>query len=106
MLNLIVHPTMEALIEAKWKDFARTRCFINMGQTVIDLVVWNLIGVLVAPMRKHIYTMPEDWWRVLLWILAFLGILWSALFELLEIFNIIRFKNVCPLGLSRLAGRI
>lgn len=93
-LDLIVHPTIEALIQVKWIDFARYRCYFEMLQTLVDLVIWHLLGVLIPYNKKHVYNFPGDWWRLFLFIWAFLGIVRSVVGEIVELRNVSKYQKV------------
>ena len=86
-LDIISHPVIQVLIKSKWKDFARTRCITDIILTVVKLVVWNLIADLQNYKTSYIYNLPQDWWRIFLWILGVLALIIGILIEVVELKN-------------------
>lgn len=59
-LDLIVHPTINCIIDIKWKKFGRIRAWIDLLLTAIYVAVWVTFGVWVPYNDRHKYDFTES----------------------------------------------
>ncbi|XP_048858649.1 transient receptor potential cation channel subfamily A member 1 isoform X2 [Brienomyrus brachyistius] len=71
-LDLIMHPVVLKLITVKWNLYGRTGAWILLILNFLFIVSWTTVAISVSMVRdeEHPYVFPEDWWRVLVVILA------------------------------------
>uniref|UniRef100_A0A3B3RE16 Si:ch73-193i2.2 n=1 Tax=Paramormyrops kingsleyae TaxID=1676925 RepID=A0A3B3RE16_9TELE len=71
-LDLIMHPVVLKLITVKWNLYGRTGAWILLILNFLFIVSWTTVAISVSVVRdeEHPYVFPEDWWRVLVVILA------------------------------------
>ncbi|CAF0899221.1 unnamed protein product [Brachionus calyciflorus] len=97
-LELITHPVIRKLIAYKWKNYY---WFWPVIKFIIDLlfcVVWNLWGVLIPYPDRYMYKLPQEIWRIILFILGFIGVVIIIISEIREALkqrsHNIKIKNV------------
>ncbi|KAI3362884.1 hypothetical protein L3Q82_001922 [Scortum barcoo] len=86
-LDLIMNPVFLKLIEVKWKLYGRLGAWLLLILNFLFNVSWTTVAISVsvhqnAPDR---YVLPQDWWRVLLVVLALLLTLEEVLREVQDI---------------------
>jgi len=60
----------------------------------MNIVVWNLIGVLGKYNERHYYKLPDDGWRIFLLVFGILGMLILILIEVMELVNNSKYNEV------------
>ncbi|XP_023263394.1 transient receptor potential cation channel subfamily V member 5-like [Seriola lalandi dorsalis] len=86
-LDLILSPVFLKLIQVKWKLYGRLGAWLLLILNFLFNVAWTTVAISVSihhdsPDR---YVLPQDWWRVLLVVLALLLTLEEVLREVLDI---------------------
>ncbi|XP_075338908.1 uncharacterized protein LOC142398679, partial [Odontesthes bonariensis] len=73
-LDLIMSPVFLKLIEVKWKLYGRLGAWLLLILNFLFNVSWTTVAISVSVHRESPdrYVFPEDWWRVLLVVLALL----------------------------------
>ncbi|XP_039640343.1 transient receptor potential cation channel subfamily A member 1-like isoform X2 [Perca fluviatilis] len=73
-LDLIMNPVFLKLIEVKWKLYGRLGAWLLLILNFLFNVFWTTVAISVSVSRDstHRYILPQDWWRVLLVVLALL----------------------------------
>ncbi|XP_029109927.1 transient receptor potential channel pyrexia-like, partial [Scleropages formosus] len=71
-LELIMHPVVLKLITVKWKLYGRTGAWILLLLNFLFIISWTTVAISVSVVRdeEHPYVFPDDWWRVLVVVLA------------------------------------
>ncbi|XP_068457932.1 uncharacterized protein [Clinocottus analis] len=85
-LNLIMNPVFLKLIQVKWKLYGRLGAWLLLILNFLFNVSWTTVAISISVYRdsSH-YTLPQDWWRVLLVALALLLTLEEVLREIQDI---------------------
>nr|XP_046258870.1 uncharacterized protein si:ch73-193i2.2 isoform X2 [Scatophagus argus] len=86
-LDLIMNPVFLKLIQVKWKLYGRLGAWLLLILNFLFNVSWTTVAISVS-VRKDSpdrYVLPQDWWRVLLLVLALLLTLEEVLREVLDI---------------------
>ncbi|XP_022603896.1 transient receptor potential cation channel subfamily A member 1-like [Seriola dumerili] len=86
-LDLILSPVFLKLIQVKWKLYGRLGAWLLLILNFLFNVAWTTVAISVSihhdsPDR---YVLPQDWWRVLLVVLALLLTLEEVLREVMDI---------------------
>ncbi|XP_067467009.1 transient receptor potential cation channel subfamily A member 1 [Thunnus thynnus] len=86
-LDLIMNPVFLKLIQVKWELYGRLGAWLLLILNFLFNVAWTTVAISVSVHRESTqrYVFPEDWWRVLLVVLALLVTLEEVLRELLDI---------------------
>ncbi|XP_074532160.1 uncharacterized protein LOC141795244 [Halichoeres trimaculatus] len=86
-LDLIMHPVFLKLIEIKWKLYGRLGAWLLLILNIMFNVSWTTVAISVSVHRDspNRYTLPQDWWRILLVVLALLLTLEEVLREVQDI---------------------
>uniref|UniRef100_A0A3P9L274 Transient receptor potential channel pyrexia n=1 Tax=Oryzias latipes TaxID=8090 RepID=A0A3P9L274_ORYLA len=73
-LDLIMHPVVIKLIQIKWKLYGRFGAWLLLILNFLFNVAWTTVAISVSVHRDEPdrYIFPQDWWRVLLVVLALL----------------------------------
>ncbi|CAF0738544.1 unnamed protein product [Brachionus calyciflorus] len=82
--ELISHPVIKKLIQYKWNNYC---CFWPVIKFIFDLlfcVAWNLWSVLIPYHERHIYNLPQENWRIILFVFGILGVIIIITFEITE----------------------
>ncbi|XP_070196553.1 transient receptor potential cation channel subfamily V member 1-like [Littorina saxatilis] len=82
--DLLLHPTMRRLQHEMWIAFGRFWALWNLGINFLYILVWTLIGILVEYDQRHSYSFPDDWYRMLLWVIAVGATAWQIIEEVME----------------------
>ncbi|XP_022540699.2 transient receptor potential cation channel subfamily V member 6 isoform X1 [Astyanax mexicanus] len=88
-LDLIMHPVVLKLIKVKWNLYARLGAWILLLLNFLFIVSWTIVAISVSVSREEDqpYVFPQDWWRVLVVVLA-LGLTVLEVYrEVMEILN-------------------
>ncbi|XP_041645596.1 transient receptor potential cation channel subfamily A member 1 [Cheilinus undulatus] len=85
-LDLIMHPVFLKLIQTKWKLYGRLGAWLLLILNILFNVSWTTVAISVSVHRDSPdrYTLPEDWWRVFLVVLALLITLEEVMREVLD----------------------
>ncbi|TDH01685.1 hypothetical protein EPR50_G00182890 [Perca flavescens] len=69
-----MNPVFLKLIEVKWKLYGRLGAWLLLILNFLFNVFWTTVAISVSVSRDstHRYILPQDWWRVLLVVLALL----------------------------------
>lgn len=67
-LKLIIHPVIVRLVKAKWRKLAWLWAYADLVFTLLNIVVWNILGVMIPYQDRHIYNFPKDIWRIVLFV--------------------------------------
>ncbi|KAI1894449.1 hypothetical protein AGOR_G00115930 [Albula goreensis] len=71
-LDLIMHPVVLKLITVKWSLYGRMGAWILLLLNFLFILSWTTVAISVSVVRdeERPYIFPEDWWRVLVVVLA------------------------------------
>ncbi|XP_028846032.1 transient receptor potential channel pyrexia [Denticeps clupeoides] len=71
-LDLIMHPVVLKLITVKWDLYGRLGAWILLLLNFLFIVAWTTVAISVSVIRDEgrPYVFPEDWWRVLVVVVA------------------------------------
>ncbi|XP_035826485.1 uncharacterized protein LOC101851051 isoform X3 [Aplysia californica] len=89
--DLIMHSVFIRLSQVMWQRFGRFWALFNLGLNFLYILMWTVIGMVVEYDQRHIYTMPEDVWRIVLFLVAVLFTFYQ-IFE--EVMDFIRSQRV------------
>ncbi|XP_041804077.1 transient receptor potential cation channel subfamily A member 1 [Chelmon rostratus] len=86
-LDLIMNPVFLKLIQVKWKLYGRLGAWLLLILNFLFNVSWTTVALSVSVHRDSPvrYVLPQDWWRVLLVVLALLLTLEEVLREVQDI---------------------
>ncbi|KAK2824751.1 hypothetical protein Q5P01_021926 [Channa striata] len=86
-LDLIMHPVFLKLIQVKWKLYGRFGAWFLLILNFLFIVSWTTVAISVSVRRDspYRYVLPQDWWRVLLVVLALLLTLEEVVREVQDI---------------------
>ncbi|XP_074503582.1 transient receptor potential cation channel subfamily V member 6 isoform X6 [Sebastes fasciatus] len=86
-LDLIMNPVFLKLIQVKWNLYGRLGAWLLLILNFLFNVSWTTVAISVSVHRDspHRYVLPQDWWRVLLMVLALLLTLEEVLREVQDI---------------------
>ncbi|XP_018518295.1 transient receptor potential cation channel subfamily A member 1 [Lates calcarifer] len=86
-LDLIMNPVFLKLIQVKWKLYGRLGAWLLLILNFLFNVSWTTVAISVSVHRDSAdrYVLPQDWWRVLLVVLALLLTLEEVLREVQDI---------------------
>ncbi|XP_063047327.1 transient receptor potential channel pyrexia [Engraulis encrasicolus] len=73
-LDLVMHPVVLKLITVKWDLYGRLGAWILLVLNFLFILAWTTVAISVSVVRDKgkPYVFPEDWWRVLVVVLALL----------------------------------
>uniref|UniRef100_A0A667XAH7 Si:ch73-193i2.2 n=1 Tax=Myripristis murdjan TaxID=586833 RepID=A0A667XAH7_9TELE len=82
--DLIMHPVVLKLIQVKWELYG---AWLLLILNFLFIVAWTTVAISVSVRRdaSHRYLFPQDWWRVLVVVLALLLTMEEVLRELQDI---------------------
>nr|XP_008292068.1 PREDICTED: uncharacterized protein LOC103366189 [Stegastes partitus] len=88
-LDLIMNPVFLKLIEVKWKLYGRLGAWLLLLLNFLFNISWTTVAISVSVRRDSPdrYVLPQDWWRVLVVVLALLLTLEEVLRELRDIWQ-------------------
>ncbi|XP_054456669.1 transient receptor potential channel pyrexia-like [Anoplopoma fimbria] len=85
-LDLIMNPVFLKLIQVKWKLYGRLGAWLLLILNFLFNVSWTTVAISISVYRdSYRYDLPQDWWRVLLVVLALLLTLEEVLREIQDI---------------------
>ncbi|XP_051507002.1 transient receptor potential channel pyrexia-like [Myxocyprinus asiaticus] len=85
-LDLIMHPVVQKLITVKWNLYGRTGAWILLLLNFLFIVSWTTVAISVSVTEEgDRYVLPQDWWRVLLLVLALVLTVTDVYREVMEI---------------------
>ncbi|XP_045899048.1 uncharacterized protein LOC123967050 isoform X1 [Micropterus dolomieu] len=86
-LDLIMNPVFLKLIQVKWKLYGRLGAWLLLILNFLFNISWTTVAISVSVHRGSTdrYVLPQDWWRVLLVLLALLLTLQEVLREVQDI---------------------
>ncbi|KAK7944744.1 hypothetical protein WMY93_000472 [Mugilogobius chulae] len=86
-LDLIMNPVFLKLIEVKWRLYGRKGAWLLLILNFLFNVSWTTVAISVSVTRDspQRYVLPQDWWRVLLAVVALLFTLEEVLREVIDI---------------------
>ncbi|XP_031696137.1 uncharacterized protein LOC116378403 isoform X2 [Anarrhichthys ocellatus] len=85
-LDLIMNPVFLKLIQVKWKLYGRFGAWLLLILNFLFNVLWTTVAISISVYRdSRRYVLPQDWWRVLLVVLALLLTLEEVLREIQDI---------------------
>lgn len=53
-------------------NYLRFKSYLDLAFTFINIIVWNILGVLIPYNERHIYKFPQDGWRIFLFVINIL----------------------------------
>ncbi|KAF7221355.1 transient receptor potential channel pyrexia [Nothobranchius furzeri] len=88
-LDLIMNPVFLKLIQVKWKLYGRFGAWLLLVLNFLLNVSWTTVSISVSVNRQspYRYVFPQDWWRVVLVVLALLltlGEVWREVQDILH----------------------
>ncbi|XP_050981141.1 transient receptor potential cation channel subfamily A member 1 [Labeo rohita] len=85
-LDLIMHPVVLKLITVKWNLYGRMGAWILLLLNFLFIVSWTTVAISVSVRPEgDRYNLPQDWWRVLLVVLALVLMVVEVYREVMEI---------------------
>ncbi|XP_034408331.1 transient receptor potential cation channel subfamily V member 5 [Cyclopterus lumpus] len=85
-LDLIMNPVFLKLIQVKWKLYGRFGAWLLLILNFLFNVSWTTVAISISAYQDTSrYILPQDWWRVLLVILALLLTVEEVLREIQDI---------------------
>lgn len=86
-LDLIMTPVFLKLIEVKWRLYGRMGAWLLLIINILFNVSWTTVAISVSVRRDspQRYVLPQDWWRVLIALIALLFTLEEVMREVLDI---------------------
>ncbi|XP_068590598.1 transient receptor potential channel pyrexia isoform X2 [Cebidichthys violaceus] len=85
-LDLIMNPVFLKLIQVKWKLYGRFGAWLLLILNFLFNISWTTVAISISVYRdSRRYVLPQDWWRVLLVVLALLLTLEEVLREIQDI---------------------
>ncbi|KAH9499868.1 hypothetical protein Btru_076794 [Bulinus truncatus] len=91
--DLIMHPVFKRLLDVMWNQFGRKWAWINLCINIIYILLWTVIGVVVEYDKRYYYNLPDDTWRIILFILAALMTFYQIYEEIMEFKRSQNFHN-------------
>ncbi|KAG7248758.1 hypothetical protein CRUP_015915, partial [Coryphaenoides rupestris] len=85
-LDLIMHPVILKLILTKWSLYGRSGAWLLLTLNFLFIVSWTTVAISISDTPKP-YVLPQDWWRVLLLVVALLLLGGEVLREVNEILS-------------------
>ncbi|XP_041866650.1 transient receptor potential channel pyrexia [Melanotaenia boesemani] len=88
-LDLIMNPVFLKLIQVKWKLYGRLGAWLLLILNLLFNISWTTVAISASVHRDspNRYILPQDWWRVLLVVLALLITLEEVLREVQDILH-------------------
>ncbi|XP_071119382.1 transient receptor potential cation channel subfamily A member 1-like [Haliotis cracherodii] len=85
--HVVSHPCMTRLLKMMWDRFGLFGACLNLLLNLVYILLWTVQGVLIEYDQRHIYTLPQDWWRIALFVVAvgFTG--WLVVEEIQEFYR-------------------
>ncbi|KAL4232901.1 hypothetical protein ACF0H5_007588 [Mactra antiquata] len=82
--HILTHSVFLSLIKIMWKQFARWRAVGGLIFNFLYIMLWTVYGVFIEYDVRHVYKLPEQWWRIVL-LIASVGItVWQIIDEIRE----------------------
>ncbi|XP_075929907.1 uncharacterized protein LOC116951612 isoform X2 [Petromyzon marinus] len=66
LYEVVDHPVVRMFIDVKWNAYGLKGNCWTLTTKMAFIVTWMVLLVAVPWPRRHVYTFPEDWWRVAL----------------------------------------
>ncbi|RUS78045.1 hypothetical protein EGW08_014184 [Elysia chlorotica] len=82
--DLLMHPVFIRFLDVMWVKFGRFWALFNLGFNAAYIVMWTVIGIAVDYDKRYKYEMPDDLWRIVLYVLAMLLTVYQIVEEILE----------------------
>ncbi|CAG5133070.1 unnamed protein product, partial [Candidula unifasciata] len=82
--DLLMHPVFRQLLDRMWHHFGRFWTLYQLGINLVYIVMWTVIGIVVEYDKRHSYTMPDDIWRIILYIIAVAFTVYQIFEEVME----------------------
>ncbi|XP_034053209.1 transient receptor potential channel pyrexia-like, partial [Gymnodraco acuticeps] len=86
-LDLIMNPVFLKLIQVKWNLYGRLGAWLLLILNFLFNVSWTTVAISVSVTRESAdrYVLPQDWWRVLLVVVALLLTLQEVIKEVQDV---------------------
>ncbi|XP_078318077.1 uncharacterized protein LOC111118347 isoform X2 [Crassostrea virginica] len=91
--DLLSHKVMLALITQMWTQFGRIRAWFNLLLNFAYIMIWTVYGLLIEYDVRHKYDLPDQWWRIVLLVVAIGFTIWQIIEEVLEYKRSKQFHN-------------
>lgn len=91
--DLLTHKVMLALITQMWTKFGRIRAWFNLFVNFAYIMIWTVYGLLIEYDVRHKYDLPDQWWRILLLVIAIGFTVYQIIEEVLEYKRSLQFHN-------------
>ena len=62
--EILSHTVMKELIDQKWKQCVRWYYYMFLALYFLFLFSWSVLIAYPSVQLKHIYTFPDDIWRI------------------------------------------
>ncbi|GFS22479.1 transient receptor potential cation channel subfamily V member 1-like isoform X2 [Elysia marginata] len=82
--DLLMNPVFIRFLDVMWVKFGRFWALFNLGFNAAYIVMWTIIGIAVDYDKRHKYEMPDDIWRIVLYVLAMLLTVYQIVEEIME----------------------
>eukprot|EP00105_Crassostrea_gigas_P041955 XP_019926103.1 PREDICTED: transient receptor potential cation channel subfamily V member 1 isoform X2 [Crassostrea gigas] len=91
--DLLSHKVMLALITQMWTKFGRIRAWFNLFLNFAYIMIWTVYGLVIEYDVRHKYDLPDQWWRILLLVIAIGFTVYQIVEEVLEYKRSLQFHN-------------
>ncbi|XP_060608623.1 uncharacterized protein LOC132760627 isoform X3 [Ruditapes philippinarum] len=82
--DILTQSVMLTLTRIMWEKFARWRAYGSLLFNFVYIMLWTVYGVTIEYDERHLYKLPEHWWRIVL-LAAAVGItMWQVIDEIRE----------------------
>ncbi|XP_064605915.1 transient receptor potential cation channel subfamily V member 2-like [Liolophura sinensis] len=82
--DILTHKVMLKLLRVDWKMFASQGAWVAVLFNFFFILLWTIMGVVVEYDKRHVYVLPDQWWRVVLFIAAVFLTIYQIADELIE----------------------
>ncbi|CAL1548535.1 unnamed protein product [Lymnaea stagnalis] len=82
--DLVSHVVFKRLLDVMWDRYGRLWAWINLLVNFMYIMLWTVIGIVVEYDKRHIYDLPDDGWRIFLFVFAALLTFYQIYEEVME----------------------
>ncbi|XP_053393911.1 uncharacterized protein LOC123525348 isoform X2 [Mercenaria mercenaria] len=82
--DILTQSVMLTLTRIMWEKFARWRAYGGLLFNFIYIMLWTVYGVTIEYDERHLYKLPEHWWRIVLLVAAVGITVWQIIDEIRE----------------------
>lgn len=82
--DILTQSVMLTLTRIMWEKFGRWRAYGALLFNFVYIMLWTVYGVTIEYDERHLYKLPEHWWRIVLLIAAVGITMWQIIDEVRE----------------------